>query len=244
MSLAAPAQVANRSPIGIITGSGPDAGIDLWQKVLNHNKHRLGNAFRGDLDAPHVEIISVPGLGLSMELEAHEETVWRFLEKAVRALDGRVRAFAIACNTLNYFQDRIAAMEIEAEHLSFSDAVMSFLVNARIPEAALLGARPVMELGAWSPYSRLLGQLALETPEDHDVLHQLIYDVKALGPDGAGLRERLAEIVRRLTAETVLLSCTELPLIATEVDGHRLVDVTELVAAQLVERSFRPWGRE
>jgi len=30
-----------RKKIGIITGSGPEAGLDLWQKVLDSNKEIL-----------------------------------------------------------------------------------------------------------------------------------------------------------------------------------------------------------
>ena len=41
-----------RRTIGIITGSGPEAGIDLWVKVLDANKRLLGEGFQGDLDAP------------------------------------------------------------------------------------------------------------------------------------------------------------------------------------------------
>ncbi len=58
-----------RKKIGIITGSGPEAGVDLWQKILKINKDILKEDFHGDLDAPNVTIFSVPELGHSMELE-------------------------------------------------------------------------------------------------------------------------------------------------------------------------------
>jgi aspartate/glutamate racemase len=41
-------------------------------------------------------------------------------------------------------------------------------------------------------------------------------------------------VLGRLTAETALLACTELPLIRLEVERPRLVDVTHLLARALV----------
>lgn len=43
-----------RPSIGIVAGSGPEAGIDLWSKILARNQVLLGTKFRGDLDAPRV----------------------------------------------------------------------------------------------------------------------------------------------------------------------------------------------
>ena len=55
-----------RKKIGIITGSGPEAGVDLWMKILEENKRVLKENFRGDLDAPDVTIFSIQQLGHSM----------------------------------------------------------------------------------------------------------------------------------------------------------------------------------
>ncbi|MBL8442639.1 MAG: hypothetical protein JNK52_01215 [Zoogloeaceae bacterium] len=68
---------AARSRIGIITGSGPETGVDLWTKVLRANRELLGSDCRGDLEAPEVVIFSVPELDLSMELERNDAAVWQ-----------------------------------------------------------------------------------------------------------------------------------------------------------------------
>lgn len=70
--------------IGIITGSGPEAGIDLWQKILIENKAILKDKFQGDLDAPNLTIFSVPQLGYSMELEKNYDLVWDILKKKLK----------------------------------------------------------------------------------------------------------------------------------------------------------------
>ena len=83
--------------IGIITGSGPEAGVDLWQKILKANKDILKENFHGDLDAPNVTIFSVPELGHSMELELNYEMVWKVLEKSVRDI---CKSCGLLCNCL------------------------------------------------------------------------------------------------------------------------------------------------
>lgn len=233
-----------RPPIGIIAGSGPEAGIDLWAKILQHNRRRLGAAFRGDIDAPEVHVISQPALGLSMELAHTEAPVWASLQATARALDGRVQVYAIACNTLNLFAGRLQALGLQARLLSFADVVGAYLrQQAATHRICVLGARPVAELGALSPYRALCGPFDIERLDEAQIahLHALIYDVKSSGPQAPGLAERLQALLASIRARTVLLACTELPLIARPGHSpHQLVDVTDIVAQALLDDIDRP----
>jgi aspartate racemase len=225
--------------IGIITGSGPEAGLDLWKKILQSNRALLGESFRGDLDAPNVTLFSEPLLGLSMELEQYDTVVWDCLSTAAQAMSQRVDYYVIACNTLNYYQPKLDALNLSAKLISFADVVLEYLRENKIGKIALLGARPVTDLGAWSPYQKLIGYLDIELPKPiHAVqLHQLIYDVKTFGGEIPEIRSRFRAIIDSLESQTVLLACTELPLIALKSVRHQLIDVTELVARKLVRLS-------
>jgi aspartate racemase len=154
--------------LGIITGSGPEAGLDLWAKVLLRNQHHLGPSFSGDLDAPRVVILSEPSLGLSMYLRTNET---------------QVDAFAIACNTLNWYAPQIEALGLSCEFVSFQSVLRDYIAQTGCPQLGLLGAQPVVELGHYSAYRCLEEIVALETPADHDSLHALIHDVKRFGRD-------------------------------------------------------------
>ncbi|WP_082885124.1 aspartate/glutamate racemase family protein [Bradyrhizobium stylosanthis] len=226
-----------RPRIGIITGSGPEAGLDLWTKVLRENRRRMGSQFRHDTDAPAVDIISDPALGLSMELDHTEQEVWTALRADAEALDGRVAAYAIACNTLNVFAPRLNELGLTARLISFADVLAAHLRRRGDTRVCLLGARTVAELGAWSPYRSLRSVVDFE-PLDEDgrmALHQLIYDVKQYGSHHPDLRERFVRLLDRVRSDTVLLACTELPLIADVETSKHLVDVTQLVAEALVD---------
>lgn len=223
--------------IGIIAGSGPEAGIDLWNKLLRANRRLLGGGFRGDLDAPAVTIISEPMLGLSMELARNDEAVWGCLRGCVADLAPRVDYYAIACNTLNHYQERIEALGLPGKMISFADVVRDYLRSRDVRRVALLGARPVTDLGPWSHYRRLAQEVQVELPPPAQAgaLHQLIYDVKACGGDDPGLRPRFDALLDELESDTVLLACTELPLIAHAPTAKDVVDVTGLVAQRLAE---------
>jgi len=226
---------ASRKKIGIITGSGPEAGIDLWNKLLQANRELHGSGFRGDLDAPDVTILSESKLGLSMELDANHVVVWDCLQRAAEAIAPRVDYFAIACNTLNYYQAHLDALRLPARLVSFADVVQEFVHDSRIDRIALLGARPVTDLGPWSHYRKLAEHVSIELPGPAHAaqLHRLIYDVKTFGARSPEIRRRFRAIIDALESDTVLLACTELPLIPIDAGGKRLVDVTDLVARKL-----------
>lgn len=226
-----------RKAIGIITGSGPEAGLDLWHKVLQANKKLLGEGYQGDLDAPEVNVISVPELGLSMELERNDDQVWQVLSNTAERLAQSADYYAIACNTLNYYQPQLEAMALSAQLVSFSDVVVELIQQQGLQRVALLGAKPVTDLGDWSPYQKLTSVAEVEVPGDGQALHQLIYAVKAHGGAHPQVMQRFAELLDSLESEVVLLACTELPLIPITSD-KQLIDVTELVAQQLARRAL------
>ena len=229
------ANPVSRKKIGIIAGSGPEAGIDLWSKLLEANRTLHGDLFRGDLDAPDVNILSESTLGLSMELAENDRAVWQCLRQAAETIAQRVDYYAIACNTLNYYQPQLEALELPAKLVSFADAATAFIRENRIERIALLGARPVTDLGPWSHYRALAGHVDIELPKPAlaEQLHQLIYDVKTRGGKVEDIRCRFRGIIDELESQTVLLACTELPLIPLDAGHKQVVDVTELVAQKL-----------
>ena len=226
-----------RKKIGIIAGSGPEAGIDLWSKLLAANRKIHGDRFRGDLDAPDVTILSESTLGLSMELAENDEAVWQCLRQTAEAIAQRVDYYAIACNTLNYYQPQLESLRLPAKLVSFADAAVRFVQNSRIERVALLGARPVTDLGPWSHYRGLSDHVRIELPKpaQAEQLHRLIYDVKTYGGHVEDIRRRFRGILDTLESDTVLLACTELPLIPLYAGDKQVIDVTDLVARTLAQ---------
>jgi len=229
---------SERRRIGLVAGSGPEAGVDLWNKIIEETKRLLGSRYLGDLDGPRVRIISSPILGLSMELELNDVAVWPELERVFDELAEQADHIAIACNTLNYYERQIKASPRNADLVSVADVVTEYLLDQNLSSAALLGAAPVTEMDSWSAYARLSEEFDVEVPADTSALHQIIYDVKRYGGDHPEVVERFVELVSSLRSRTILLACTELPLIPISVADKDLVDVTRLLARKLVRKAF------
>ncbi len=227
-----------RKKIGIITGSGPEAGVDLWQKILLENKLFLKDDFRGDLDAPNVTVLSVPELGHSMELEKNYNKVWEILENAIRDISKRVDYFAIACNTLNLYSNEIEKIYLKHKFISTFDVVKDYLLENSLDKACIVGALPVIEMKEYSVFKPLKDTFNVEVPKDFNKVHQLIYDVKKHGGDAHKVINDFRIIVDKLESNDIFLACTELPLIKLKCKDKNLIDVTQLLAKKLVEKSF------
>lgn len=225
--------------LGIITGSGPEAGIDLFSKVLSVQRQALGDRYRGDIDSPNVTMLSVPELGHSMDLPRTEQQVWDDLRQACERIAPQVDAFAIACNTLYYYEDAIRALDLPALLISPVDCIRRESQRRDGRSMALLGAAPVTDLsGDTSPYACLHGEVELELYPDPQRTHRLIEQIKITGGSSPELEVEFQAIVEELSSEAALLACTELPLLRGEHVAAELVDVTMLLADAMVTRQL------
>ena len=228
-----------KARIGIIAGSGPEAGLDLWDKLLKANRAILGTDFHGDLDAPNVTVFSEPSLGLAINLEANCHLLWQSLRPLAEQISVRVDYYSIACNSLNYFQPQLDSLGLNAKLISFADSAVELINRENIRRVALLGTPSVMKLGNWSHY-RILNQHveveALSSSQEQQ-LHQVIEGVKVTGANDPRITESFAALLGSIRCGTIILACTELPLIHVKSDVKRLVDVTQLVAARLARLS-------
>ena len=221
--------------LGIITGSGPEAGIDLWSKVLQEQRIALGSSYRGDIDAPDVTMLSVPELGHSMGLPETADLVWSHLQPTCERIASQVDRFAIACNTLYYFEDAINDLDLPAQLVSPVDCVRFESERRDGLPMALLGAAPVTNLaGDTSPYANLVGSVDLELHPDPGRVHALIESIKLEGGSTPILEAEFQAIAAGLESDVAILACTELPLLATDGIEIDLVDVTSLLARELV----------
>lgn len=227
-----------RRSIGILSGSGPEAGVDLWGKILAANRALLGSAYRGDIDAPRVSIESVPRLSLSMDLAQRGEEVWSVLEREALALAERIDVLCIACNTLHYYQDRLRKRIGHDRLLSYVDVAMEQVLACDEPQVGLLAAGPVLDLHGSSAYGHHPQSHRLELPDDLAAAHRLIEAIKLRGAENEQVRGDMATLCAGYRSSTVLLACTELSLVELSLPGKRLVDVTREVAWRAAKLSL------
>jgi aspartate racemase len=233
--------VKDDRPIGIITGNPPEAGMALWRLINDKVRSALGNGCCGDVSMPRMEVVSVPEMGLSMELEARLAPVEAALEKATRELAGRgVKLLALPCNTTSFFAPQIHqwCAGTPTRFLSMAEATGAWLRREGVMEVALVGINYVADLGHWSAYCEPLAGMKIEllNGEALERVRKLAYDVKAEGPN-AHLLNKLRDILNKyVTSKHAVLALTELSLLLEFQKGASrkvLIDPMNLYAESL-----------
>ncbi|KAA1243935.1 aspartate/glutamate racemase family protein [Aquimarina sp. RZ0] len=219
----------SKGKIGIITGAGPEAGIDLWQKILSHTKKYYNEAYKGDIDTPYVVVYSVPELGKVMSIETNTDEVWSHLKAALLKIDSEVDYFCIACNVLHHYSLQIQEMNLKSKFVSIVNVTRDYLLESNTKEIALLSIPKVIELGKFSPYKYLQDDFSVETPGSEE-MDTLIRGIKIKGSENKELLNDFRLILDKIEAKVVILACTELPLLSTESINKVFVDPTDILA--------------
>lgn len=190
--------------VGILGGSGPEAGADLLLKVIHENRNALGAAYLTDRDGPDVVLISCSGIGGPRGPDdvvpgsPHYERSWVALSEAVLELAPMVDRFVVACNTLHMFEAQVR--ELLARH-GYEASMLVSMVAATSAHCRALGLNslaiwggPVTcdlrGLSAYRPMAEALGD-AIVPPSDEqrDRLYGIIRGVKRDGPTEKAARE-------------------------------------------------------
>lgn len=234
--------------IAIITGNAPESGISLWQRINTHTRELLGSDNCGDVSMPPVRVVSLPQMGLTMELDRRERDVWERLEPEIQALCNARESsmLAIACNTTQYFVDRIRAIcePTGVEFICLPEVVAAWLRSQQVEEVALVGIPFVADVAAgYSAYARPLADFKLEIPSEYTFgrLTELAYWVKETGPNERGLTHLRNILAGGVESPYVVLALTELSILLelqkkAGRSGRTIIDPVELYAQALARR--------
>lgn len=190
--------------IGIIGGSGPEAGIDIFAKILAQHRKKLGKSYRSDRDAPNIVLMSIADLGgprTPIDLqpgnsEGTYDASLKALIETVQKMLPLVDAFCLACNTLHTMETNILDTIVDADRdpSSFVSMVgetirecQTHLKQRGIPNTkiAILGGPATMD---FSEKSRSSGKRFLEAlgkdsfyllpPREVKILQAIIWQIK------------------------------------------------------------------
>lgn len=234
---------------GIITGNGPESGIALWRHLNDSVFSNLSPEGRlvGDLSYPRILIHSIPEMGLSMELGERIDEVWSVIAAAVDQLcSSGARYLALACNTTQYFADRIRerARPHGAEFVSMAEVVVDELRRREWKDLTIIGIPVVADLGPYSAYQPL-ASLGVRPVREAVLtqLQELGYVVKRLdrGEKDSRALNLLRNILRNgVETRGVLVALTEIsillqrfPKLSSEIDGKSIVDSLRLYGEAL-----------
>lgn len=226
--------------LGILGGMGPEAAIDLQHKILRCTPARCDQehlpVITWNVPQLHDRIAAIFGRGPS-PLDALRAGVLG-LERA------GAEVLVIACNTAHHWHAELQS-EVSIPVLHIADAVYNQIreMNMRVPPLGLLATTGTLHSGF---YQRRLAshqvELRLPTNDEQEELSRAIAQIKSGRHETAA--HAIAALVESLCArgaQRIILGCTELPLVASEMlVASQCIDATEALARQAVQACLDP----
>lgn len=153
-------------------------------------------------------------------------------DAATRLSQAGAEGLLICSNTIHKVADEFEA-SLALPVLHIADAVANELARRGLVRPALLGTTFTMQSGFYrSRLERGGVEVQLPAVADREQLHRIIYDELCQGRIEETSRQALREIVTRVLAagaDSVILGCTELPLLIPEAAAPwPVLDTTEL----------------
>ncbi|MDD4402958.1 MAG: amino acid racemase [Desulfitobacteriaceae bacterium] len=225
--------------LGVIGGMGPQATADFFQKVLDNTK--------ADRDQDHIHVIidSNPKTPDRTEaiLGSGESPLKALVNSALKLQLMGADFLAMPCNTAHYFYDDIVKF-IDIPFINMIDEV-SATVRVRDPKATrvgLLATKGVYSMGLYSRYLQKYDLEAVIPPEEgKEIVGETIYtikkDINLVDPTGIN---RVINEMKSKGVDTIILGCTELPLIVDRYPERlEYIDSTLVLAKKAVELTRR-----
>lgn len=219
---------------GIIGGMGPEATVDLMQRII-------ANTPAID-DVDHIRCIvdnnpKIPSRMKAILTEAGENPGPCMAEMAKRLEQYGADFLVIPCNTAHYYYEDVAqAVTIPVVHLI--DLVVEKVItdNPGITQIGVLGSTTIVKTKL---YQSVFSKRGVEViyPDDtmQEKLFNVIKDVKR-GKTGKETRTSFSDIGKHLEKKGVglaILGCTELGIIAADLP-IAYIDAAEVLAREVV----------
>jgi len=223
--------------IGIIGGLGPEATVDYYKEIINAFKNE-----KGDLDYPEIIIYSVNMahfIGLMREKKYEQATA--YIAEKIEALKQAGSDFAaLSANTPHQLFDQLR------EHsgiplISIVEATCNEAKRKRFKKTGLFGTDLTMKASFYQDVFRRQ-DIEIVTPEEEDrkLINYKLFNEIELGIFKDETRELLVGIIKKMAREqqidSLILGCTELPLILTRetYGGIPILNTTKIHVESIV----------
>ena len=218
--------------LGIIGGMGPQATIDLYQKITDHT------AATRDQDHLHILIDSYPQIpDRTAHICGSGDDPLPYLVRSARRLEAAgAELLLMPCNAAHHYIRALRERTI-LPFLHIADCAIATL-STRCPpgsRVAVLSTRGTRHSGLYRDALQQAGYHPVEPDEVQTAaLMRCIYDGAKAG-NTAAYAPLLAETVATIAADSLILACTELPLfLPWWQDSRPVIDSTDALARAAV----------
>lgn len=207
--------------IGILGGLGPESTLDYYKTIIGtfNRQHR-------ELAYPEIIVYSA-NLNAFMQMVTDKDwpALVEWLLERIRILhNGGADFVAMASNTPHIVFEEVSA-KAPLPLLSIVEATCSRAQTMGLKKIGLLGTSLTMEADFYKKPFVLQGiNVVVPTAEEQQLIHHRLFSEIELGVIKESTRDELLAIIKRMREEqqidSVVLGCTELPLLLTEDMGN------------------------
>lgn len=203
--------------IGIIGGIGPESTLDYYRGIVAAFRERIGGMHYPDIiiySADLTELLEI------LEAKAPDKLV-EWLLARVWALHRAGAEFAvIASNTPHVVFDEVVKRS-PLPLLSIVEATCGKAENLGVKRPGLLGTRFTMQADFFQkPFHERGMAVVVPSADEQQFIHEKLFSEIELGIIKEETREGLLSIVKKMierdAIDSLILGCTELPLILPE----------------------------
>lgn len=228
-----------QSTVGILGGMGPYATLEFYRSILDNTPAAK------DWDHLRILIDSNPKIPSRTRafLYGEADPVPMMIRSALSLRDAGADFIVVPCNSAHFFLPRVR----EGVDVPFLD-----MVEETAETVASLGAEWVGLIAGEVTVKGRLYEQRLEhrgirvlqvSDEEQVVARSIIEDAKKNSVDDE-TRTRMTSLINALVrggADTVILGCTELPMVVRDMEvGCRIVDSVDVLAKAVVKRAMAP----
>ncbi len=223
--------------IGVLGGMGPDATVDLFQKIIEKTS--------AEKDQDHHKLLiynnpKIPDRTTAI-LKEGKSPLPALIGSAKKLEEAGSSFIVMPCNTAHYYYEKLAEnINIEIVNMIVETAQKVSDHSKNIKKVALMGTKGVIKSKI---YHKALKDFDIEIIEpstkNMDKIMEIIYAIKAGKQDKNRQREltKIAVKLMKKGAEGLILGCTELPLLFDkESFDYPLFISQEILAEKAVEK--------
>lgn len=217
--------------IGIIGGLGPEATVEYYNGIIAAFKND-----RADLVYPEIIIYSVnmsEFIGLMRE-KKYDQAVDKVIEKAENLYRAGAEFLAITANTPHMLFEQISSKS-PLPLISIVEATREECIRNSFRKTGLMGTGFTMNATFYQDVFRKSGiEVIMPSDEDKKIIDHKLFTEIEIGIFRDDTRELLIGIIEKMkrdhNIDSMILGCTELPLILTEqaYDGIPMLNTTQI----------------
>lgn len=200
--------------IGLVGGLGPESTLDYYKRISGAVYERTGGAAYPELILVNADLVHVANLLEAGEMDRLADYLLGWIQALARA---GAEFAAIACNVAHVVFD-VVSPQSPIPLVSIVEATCREAARRGLKKPGLMGTAYTMRADFYQRTFARAGMIMPVPPTpEQDLIHERLFTEIELGIIKESTRQELLGVVERMIQrdgiDSVVLGCTELPLI-------------------------------